>query len=309
MKAWEIAEKIIAGNDPHPLLNNLPPDHEFWIGASYSVDPFVGVIYRLPIRDPHRFQGGLTPEMFDYVVKSILNGDLKGDRLAMAIEKLSQACTEASWTRWYRPILQGTLDLHMPLALFNKYAPVGIAPPALSKPKVLTPKNIEGLTGEFFLQPACEDRTFWLLDSTTTLIDVRGYDENIRRVHDPQIEANLIELGRTKPVDLVIIGYLGESFVIDDLVTRDQFTRETCVFPLRQRLEAADRLGLPLVQRSNVLTEFTGEFSAELGLLFEQRYTGALLRDLNGLYPFRVQCDWKLSAKTWSKEISVPVVT
>jgi hypothetical protein len=123
-------------------------------------------------------------------------------------------------------------------------------------------------------------------------------------LHDQQIEKALTEIGKTHPMDVVVFGYLGESFVVDDLLMREQYTRESSPFPLERRLEAANRLGLPLVQRSDMLTatQMT-EFKKELGLIFEQKYRSALLRDLDGLYPFRTQCDWKLSAKSWSKQV------
>jgi hypothetical protein len=303
MKPWEIAEHLTAAIDPEVVLKELKQTDPFWIGASYAVDPFVGVIYKLPLTDPRHHEQGLHPDMFDRVVRAILSGEIRGDRLAQTIEMVSRACTNDEWVRWYRPILEGKLDLKLPLALFNKYAPIPIAPPALNKPRTLTPAGTADVK-PFFLQPAYDGRCFWLLDSRTALIDVRGYDEKIVRVRDPNIEKSLLELGKAKPVDVVIFGYLGGNFVVDDLVTRDQFSRESSVYPLRQRLEAAERLGLPLVQRSETMTVFDDTFMKELGLIFEQKFKAALVRDLDAPYPFRTQPDWKLSTKSWIKETS-----
>jgi len=305
MEPWEIAERLTAATDQEIILKEIAPIHPFWIGATYAVDPFVGRIFKLPLTDPPRYERGLSAELFDRVVQAILTGELRGDRLAGAIEAMSRACTYEQWNKWYRPILEGNCDLRVPLDLFNKYAPIQVGLPALSRPKALTPASLEktSLPAEFFLQPAYENRCFWLLDSRTALIEVRGYADTGLRLRDPQIEKSLIELGKQKPVDVVILGYFGDGLVVDDLVTREHFTREYVPFPLRQRLEAARTLGLPLVQRSDVLTEFGEPFLKELGLIFDQRFRGALLRDLAATYPFQVQCDWKLTTKSWLKQV------
>lgn len=307
MEPWEIAEHLTAATNPEVILKELKPNNPFWIGASYAIDPFVGRIYRPELFDPRRHERGISPNVFDQVARMIMSGELRGDRMGEAIEKLSQACTKEQWTLWYRKILEGELDLHIPLDLFNEYCPKPIQPPALSRPKPLSPARGASPTGDvpkaFFLQPAYEGRCFWLVDSKNTKTpDVRGYDDKIVRLRDPNIEKSLREIGEKQPVDIVVFGYLDEGFMVDDIVTREQFIRESSPFNLRQRLDAAEKLELPLVQRSEILTAFDGTFFNELYLIFEQRYKGAVLRDANAMYPFRSQSDWRLSARTWAKK-------
>lgn len=304
MEPWDIAEQLRAATNQGQILKDLTPDDPFWIGASYAVDPFVGIIYKLPLADPRRYERGLLPEMFDRVARLILAGELSGARLAAAVEALSRGCTQEQWKLWYRPILEGKMDLRLPLAVFNKHAPVAILPPALSKPKPLTTAATHTPTSEYIIQPAYDNRCMWFVDSRTALIEVRGYDSDFRQIHDPNIDTTFRELGKKKPMDVVIFGYLNQGLVVDDLMRREHFTSESCLFPLRQRLDIADKLGLPMAQQSDVLRPgMMSEFMQELGMVYEQKYAAALIRDLDGMYPFREQTDLKLSAKYWIKEI------
>jgi hypothetical protein len=302
MEPWELAEHIAAAMEQETILKGIRENDPFWVGASYAIDPFVGVIYQLPLYDPPRYERGLPAQTFDIVCKAILGGELRADNLAKAIEAMSRACRPDEWTKWYRPILEGGLDLKLPLTLYNKYAPVPISPPVLSKPKPLTPKQAAGPglpPKHFFVQPELEGRCFWTLDSRTAKIDVRGYREDCTRIRDPQIEESLKDLGKKNPVDLVIFGYLSDGFVCDDLVTRDQFIRESSLYPLQQRLDAAARLGLPIIQRSEILTEFADPFFKELQLIFDQRHKSAIVRDLTAPYPFRAQTDYRFHSRSW----------
>lgn len=304
MEPWQIAEQLGATTNQDKILQELKPDDPFWVGASYAVDPFVGIIYKLPLNDPRRHERGLAPDMFDRVARLILAGELTGVRLAAAVETLSKACTAEQWRLWYRPILEGKMDLKMPLATFNKHAPVAITPPSLGKPKTLTPAATHTPSAEYILQPDYDNRCYWFLDSRTALIEIRGYDAEHKRIHDRNIEASFLELGKKKPMDVVIFGYLNVGLAVDDLMRREHFTSESCPYPLQQRLDIAAKLGLPMAQQSEVLRpEMMAEFMGELGMIYEQKYSSALIRDLGGMYPFRVQVDWKLNARSWTKEI------
>src|SRR4051812_37147727 len=101
------------------------------------MDPFVGIIVRLPMRrDPTEFGQGLKPPVFDKIVKAILDNQITGDKLVHTIEALSKTCQEDEWLFWYKRILQGELDVPIDLATFNQYCPdqFQIPPPTLNIP-------------------------------------------------------------------------------------------------------------------------------------------------------------------------------
>lgn len=297
MQPWEILDSL--GDEPESVLKTLGQDDPFWFGASYAVDPFVGMIVRLTLSNPRHYGGGVSGAVFDKLVQVILAGELRGDQLALMVERFSTACTEPEWTRWYRPIFEGDLVLPFGLDLFNKYAGERIGSPALNKPRSVDPAG--ALAKRFFIQPAYPVSCFWLVNSEATPIEVRGYDEQVRRIKHASTEDLLVELARQRPMDVVLFGYLDDQFLVEDILTRDQFTRESVAYPLQRRLLAAAKLGLPLVQMSDELTGLDEAFWNELGLIFEQGYKGALIRDLDASYPFQVQPDIKVTASRFGK--------
>jgi hypothetical protein len=296
MTPWEIVANL---HDPESVLAELRPDDPFWIPASFAIDPFVGIIVRLPLRrDPNQYGSGLDPRVFERVVKLILDGQLTGDRLAEAIEALSRSCREPEWLFWYKPILQGEMDIPVPLATFNKYCPLEaqIPPPVLNKPKALT--TSAKLPNRFVIQPIYpSDYVFWMIDSRHQPIEIRGYDSRIQRIRDNRMMDILADFAREKPVDIVLMGYQNSSgFIVDDILSREQFTQESGIISLEKRLAALDHLGIPVVQTSPpLIPQMEDEFFKELGLIFEQGYKEAVIRNLDANYPFRVQCDINIS--------------
>lgn len=304
MKPWEILDRL-SQEDPEVALKSLKPDDPFWLGASYAIDPFVGMIVRRPMWDPRSYGEGVSLDLFEKIAKAILDGKLVGDQLAIILERFSRAATEPEWTRWYRPILKGELILPFGLDLYNKYAPERLQPPALNKPKAVALEAKK--PDRYFVQPLYEGFVFWLVQSKTEPIEVRGYDGSIRRISHSGVEARLGELAHKTPMDIVLTGFLnGDEYLVEDLLTRDQFTRESAVTSLKDRLMAAVRLGLPVVQMSD---EFSGkdlpsaQFWKELHLINQQGFKSVVFRDLDGKYPFRVQADTKLSPAKFAKAI------
>jgi len=291
MTPWEVVE-LLACEDQEHILASLGADHPFWIGASYAIDPFVGIICRLPLRNPRQYGNGIQPAIFDKVVRYILDGSLTGDSLVMAIEQLSMHSQEAEWTRWYKPILKGELNLRLPLDLFNRYVPdeFRIPPPAINQPKPVTSEN---LPKRFVITPDYGERTFWLINSKIEPIEISAYDAQVKRYENLRAVANMVDFARRHEVDIVLIGFMqGDDFLAEDVLTRDQFTQESGAQPLHHRLTGLVKLGLPLVQMTDVLTpEQPESFYHELNLIFEQRYPGAIVRDLDAHYPFRIQSD------------------
>ena len=292
MAPWEIAERLVT-QDQESILSQLKKDDPFWV-ASYAIDPFVGIIYRLPLSNPARYGSGVNHVVFDKLVRYILDGKLTGDDLAMAVEQFSRTCTEAEWLLWYRPILHGEIDLQIPLDLFNEYCPdeFRLSLPSLSKPKAVG--ALSDLPKKFVVQPAYPyEPTFWFINSQYLPIDVRGYDQKIRRFRNSVIEDMLFDFAKKSSVDMVLFGYAApKQLLIEDLVTRDQFTRESSSYVLHQRLAVLAKLGLPMVQISEILTpEQPNELYRELNLVFEQRYEGAIIRDIDAHYAFRQQPD------------------
>jgi hypothetical protein len=291
MTPWELAARL--KSEGEAVLAELPPTDPFWIGASYAIDPFVGVIVHLPLNDPPVFGHGVDPAIFDQVARSILNGDLKGDPLVMVLEKFSRACRSDEWTRWYRPILAGQLDLGIALAVFNEHCPDAyrVPPPALNRPRPID--SLKTLPKRFILQPLYPyERCFWMLNSKSSPPEIRGYDQQVRRLQNPEVEAALANFAKTTPVDVILTGFLAsDGFLAEDILTRDQFTRESGAHPLAFRLAALMKLNLRMVQVTDLLTTDSEQFYRELDLLFEQRFDGAVVRDLDSHYPFRVQSD------------------
>lgn len=292
MTPWELVERIKA--DGEAVLAELRPDDPFWVGASYAIDPFVGVIVQLPLNDPPIFGHGIDPQIFDKLARSILNSDLKGDPLVMVLEKFSRSCRPEEWTRWYRPIFEGRLDLGISLAAFNQNCPDAcrVPPPALNQPRPID--TLDDLPERFVLQPFYPyERCFWMLNSKLSPPEISGYDQEVRRLQNPEVEAVLAEFAKTTPVDVVLTGFLApDAFLVEDILTRDQFTRESGVHPLAYRLGALTKLRLRMVQVTDQLTRNNLDpFYRELNLLFEQRFEGAIVRDLDAHYPFRVQSD------------------
>ncbi len=299
---WDIAASLRTG-EQEKILGSLRKDDpdvcSFYLGASYAIDPFVGVIVRLPLRrNPDQYGDGLDPRTFEKLVKIILDGELTGDRLAMSIELLSKSCREDEWLLWYKPILQGEMDIPVSLDTFNMFCPTEyqIPLPALNKPTPI--KSLTDLPKRFIIQPVYPfDYVFWLIDSMHPFIEIRGYDTQIRRVRDTRVIEILAEFARSTPVDIVLMGYMTKgSFIVSDILSRDQFTRESGAAAFEKRLAVLTKLGIPTVQVSPVLTpQMNNEFFKELCLIFEQGYKGAIIRDLDAPYPFRVQCDISIS--------------
>lgn len=292
MTPWELAERL-AHEDQEVILAELAPDDAFWVGASFAVDPFVGIIYRLPLRDPPRYGSGVSPQVFDKLARYILDGKLTGDPLAMAIEQFSVHCREAEWSRWYRRILKGELNLRLPLALFNRYAPdqFRVPPPVLNRPKPIA--SLADLPKRFVLTPDYGERTFWLINSKVDPIEICGYDAQIRRYENRAIAIKLADFARKHAVDIVLTGFVqGEEFLAEDILTREQFTQESGAHPLHRRAVGIVKLGLPIVQMTDLLVpDQMSLFYHELNLILEQRYEGAIVRDLDANYPFRIQPD------------------
>ncbi len=298
MKPYEIANHLSSSNSPEDLLGSLKQDDHFWGSASLAIDPFVGVIVRLPLRrNPTEYGDGLDPKIFEKVVKLILDGELTGDRLAVSIELLSKSCQEDEWLFWYKPILKGEMDIPISLEIFNKFCPLEyqVPPPILNKPKAIV--SMADLPRKFIIQPEYPFKyVFWFIDSMHQAIEIRCYDSDIRRVRDSRVAEILAEFARSKSLDIVLMGYMTEgSFIASDILSRDQFTRETGIASLENRLAVLDKFGIPIVQNSPVLTSQGDEFFKELNLIFEQGYKGAMIRDIDGNYPFRVQCDLAVS--------------
>lgn len=304
MKPWEIAERLVADQDD--LLLKIPDNDPFWIGASYAIDPFVGQIVKLPLRDPPIHGRGLPAEIFDKIVEQILNGNLHGDQLVMMIENLSKACTPEEWALWYKLILKGDLILPIGLSTWNKYAPHRIQPPSFNKPKAFILSNYSQLPQRFFIQPVYDGFCWWFVNTMEDVFEIRGYDAEVARIKDAVIEEKMVVLGRQHRLDVVIIGYReGHLFLVEDLLTRNQFTKEGMTPPLEKRLLAAASLGLPLVQMSDEFNnqEPSETFWRELALIHDQGYKSVMFRDLDGRYPFRDQSDYKVSNKEFAKMI------
>jgi hypothetical protein len=302
MHPWEIVQSL--EDKPEEVLSSLKPDDPFWTGASYAIDPFVGIIVRLPLRNPPVFGRGVPSPIFDKIAKQIISGNVRGDELVRVIEAFSRACTRDEWVSWYLPILRGELVLPISLTLYNKYAPHRIQPPALNKPK---PISLDACPARFFVQPQYDGLCFWFVNTKDEPTDIRGYDDSIRRVRNLFIEQNLARMGNNHNLDIVITGYMTDrEFLVEDLLTRDQFTRETITPSLERRLLAATQLGLPLVQMSD---EFSGKgrlpetFWQELRLIQQQGYKTVLIRDLDGKYPFREQADGVIQRNKFAKLI------
>lgn len=259
------------------------------------MDPFVGIIVRLPLkRDPTIYGQGLQPQVFDQIVKGIIDNRITGDRLADAVQALSKTCREEEWLFWYKRILQGELDVPIDLATFNQYCPdqFQIPPPALNIPKPI--KAAADLPSRFFLQPDyADERVFWLIDSTHNPIEIRCYDSKFRRVRNSPNEEILIEFARSQPMDVVLFGHqTRRGFVTTDILTREQFTAESGVYPFHHRLMALAKLELPTVQMSPFLTpRDSDQFFKEFDLILQQGFDGAIIRDLDARYAFRVQPD------------------
>lgn len=298
MAPWEIIERLSQDADTIKQLGNSDP---FWLGASYAMDPFVGIIVRLPLRrDPKVYGDGVSPQIFEKIVDAILDGSLKGDSLVVAIEAFSKYCQEDEWLFWYKRILQGEMCIPLTLEQFNQHCPEAyrIAPPALSNPKPI--KAREDLPDKFFLQPVYPmERVFWLIDSTHTPIEIRCYNEDCKRVHNQVVEEYLVEFARKQPMDIVLFGHQSRHFVADDILTREQFTQEIGAHPLHRRLMGLAKLELPVAQMSPLLTPHrVDKFYSELNLLLEQGFEGAILRDLDAHYPFRKQADVLIKPST-----------
>lgn len=296
MKPWEIVERISTIKNHAEILKSLSENDPFWVGASYAIDPFVGMIVRLPLkRNPINYGMGVHPSTFDKIVKAILSGELTGDKLVLTIEALSRACQEDEWVLWYKKILQGELDIPVNFLEFNKYCPDNykIPLPALNKPKNIT--SIKDFPKRFFLQPLFPfNKAFWFIDSKCHPIEIRGYDTNIHRIRDSVVEKLLADFGRLGPIDIVLFGYMTNgSFMSDDILTRDNFTSETGIYQLYKRLNILQKLGIPITEHSPIITiDKMDMFFQELDLIFQQGFKGAILRDADGYYPFRKQCDF-----------------
>jgi hypothetical protein len=297
-KPWEVADQIRHADQidkQKSILSILESTDPFWIGSSYALDPFVGIICHLPIFDPKQYGSGVPPSIFDKLVKGILDGTLKGDSLVMGVETFSKHCTEQEWSLWYRPILQGEMNLRVPLSIFNEFCPDGlkIPPPKLSNPRPI--QSLKELPNRFFLQPYYDtDRVFWLIDSKNIPHEIRAYDSKICRFQNSKIGSMFRAFSQFKTVDIVVMGYpTNEIFLADDILSREQFTQEMGAFTLQQRLEGLSKLGLPSVQMSDICTPSQPElFLKELSLLFQQGYRGAIIRNLDAHYPFRNQSDF-----------------
>jgi hypothetical protein len=294
MEPWKTLE-ILETADPSDVLSKLPPEDPFWVGASYAIDPFVGKILYLPLEyDPRRYGEGISPQTFDKLAKSIIDEQLTGDNLSKAITALSHYCSEDEWLLWYKPILLGELTIPLALEVFNNFCPDDqrIPPPPLSKPRGM--HSIADLPQKFFLQPLYPaERVFWFLDSAHAATEVRCYDSQIKRYRKPELEAAFIEFAKKQPMDIVLFGYMVNNvFLADDLLTREQFSKESGAFPLHRRLMGVAKLQLPAVQMSPLLTpERLDQFYKELDLILQQGYEGAIIRNLDGHYPFREQFD------------------
>lgn len=298
MTPWEIVEHLANSDKPDEILSTLSEGDPFWIGASYAIDPFVGIIVRLPLRrDPNQYGAGVNPITFDKLAKSIIDGHLTGDKLILTVEALSRACREDEWVFWYKRILQGDMDIPVSLEIFNKFCPDNyrIPPPALSKPKGLL--SITDIPKRFCLQPIYPfERVFWLIDSRHQPMEIRCYNSSIRRVRDLDVEELIAAFGMSKPMDIVLMGYMTRGgFIADDILTREQFTAEAGGFPLHKRLAGLNHFGIPLAQVSPPINSSdTDGFYKELGLILEQGYKGAILRDLDANYPFHKQPDFTI---------------
>jgi hypothetical protein len=288
---WEIVECLHATENPLEILGSLDQADPFWCGASYAIDPFVGIIVRLPLRrDPQQYGNGIHPETFERLVKPILDGQLTGDRLVMGIEALSKYCREDEWVLWYKRILQGEMSIPICLDDFNEFCPdqYKIRPVRLHKPKNIS--SLSDLPSRFFIQPLYPTpRVFWMIDSTHTPIEIRCYDEKLRRVHNVEVEESLIEMARKQPMNIVLFGHMGQrGFIADDILTHDQFAQERGAPLLYRRLMGLAQLGIQTAQMSPLITPQTiDRFYKEFDLVLQQGFVGVIIRDLEGYYPFR----------------------
>lgn len=302
MTPWEIVEYLRVAEDPSEILSKLDPADPFWVGASYALDPFIGKIYRLAIRrDPTTYGPGLPTKLFIEAVDAIIAGKVTGDNLAKAVEAISRTCQAEEWLFWYKPILQGDLDIPISFSDFNKHCPetYAIRPIKLHNPKLIT--SLTDLPERFFIQPEYDDeRVFWMIDSRYEPIEIRCYDSRIRRVYNDEVQASLLDMARKHPYDIVLFGHMGkQGFLVDDILTREQFAQEGGAQLLHKRLMATAALGIQPVQMSGLMTSSDlDRFYKELDLIFQQGYKGAVLRNLDGHYPFRVQSDVLVSPAT-----------
>lgn len=294
MSPWEIVEHLHSV-DPSEIFGKLDPSDPFWVGASYAMDPFVGTICRIPIsKDPPRYGPGLKVKFFEEIVDAVIAGKLTGDDLAKAVEAISKTCQAEEWLYWYKPILQGTMEIPVTPDQFNEYCPekYSIRPVKLHKPKPIS--SLSDLPERFFMQPEYPtERVFWMIDSRQEPIEIRCYDSKMRRVKNQDVEDSFIEMAQRHPVNIVIFGHLGSrGFLIDDVLTREQFAQEGGAQLLHKRLIAAAALGVQPVQMSSLMTpKAMDKFYKELDLLLQQGFPAVVIRDLDGHYPFRVNQD------------------
>lgn len=297
MNPWEILFNIHSSQDQASMLKNLGQDDPFWL-ISYAIDPFIGTIVTLPLRNPHVYGNGVDSRIFNKLVKFILDGKLIGDQLVLALEQFSGCCSKNEWECWYRPILEGNLSVRISLEVFNSCCPdveLRIPPPPVGGYKPI--KSTDDIIFPCVIQPLYQGiKTFWFINTKIQNIEIRGYTNDVIRYNNTVIETTLLSSFK-KPLDIVLFGTIvNNTLIIEDMLTRDQFTQESGAPVLKQRLvwlNSLQDLGCEITQYSEELDK--DSFYKEFNLILEQGYKGIVVRSSNSHYPFRIQSDISVS--------------
>jgi hypothetical protein len=292
MKPWEILFQLKSTAHPEEILENLEYNDPFWL-ISYAIDPFILPLVKLPLGNPNKYGLGVDPVLFLKLAKFILNGSLFGNQLVLALERFSHSCTKTEWEEWYRPILEGNIDIKLPLELFNRFCPdeFGLHVLSTNKPRIL--KKMTDLPDTFIIQPIYEGiETVWFVNGKGKKTEIRGYTCDGVKYHNAAITEHIYRFYKNS-LSVVLFGTVEhDTLIIEDIVTRDQFEQEAGALVFRDRLKSLSSLNYSNCEIAQFSTEINiNVLYKEFNLILEQGYKGILVRNPNAHYPFRIQAD------------------
>lgn len=306
MRPWEIQSALSTAEDKESILRRVPKDDPFWIGASFIMDPFVGIPVRMTMVDPPAYGTGLPVAALDKLMAAILQKRLSAESLVVALEKVSRACTEREWTLWVKPILTGTAVLPLDPGLFNKYAPgdCHLPPFPISEPKPVA--SMRGLPDIVVLEPVvASKRAIWFFEDDGRQTYARTYG-----VDGSPMERHVLQ-GTVEGLSGTVVDVYDENdlLIVRDLLTIDQLRSQsaTATFGRRRKLLSDfahalnARFDLPFVSPEpavefNTRNQFTA-MTEEIDLLLQRGFSAIVLRDVNAQYGYRQRGDYLVQPK------------
>lgn len=201
------------------ILRGIPVESDFWFGYQQSWSGRPEYPFAVRYGNPTRYGTGVSPGVFQKIVKSI--PELGQNGLAQATTAFSQACTKDEWTKFYRPILEGsTLGYSIPIHLFNKVAPESyrVELPKLADYLDFTrTKLMENPDIQVLVEPLDSyQRSLWIIDQESVV----GFDRfgSIIPDDNPIYDSLIMMCQNTNlnyPIGLEI--YLSDPFEIREL--------------------------------------------------------------------------------------------